>query len=195
MEWIKAIIEKYKKEDGTIDMTKAMDEINQEFPKNAVPKTVYNQTSEDLKAANKLVKDLKKDNKDVEELQNKINDYEKEVDQLKGQRLEERKTYSLKEALTKAGAKDVDYMIYKLGDVELDKEGNIIELENKVKSLKESNPSFFEVKDDTKNNDKSIEGKDTKGYEVIDNSLENGKPSDKEPKSLADAIKSQYEEK
>ena len=62
------------------------------------------QLENDLNAANKLVGDLKKTNKDAEELQQKITDYEAKVQQLETERSEERKTYALKEALTKEGA-------------------------------------------------------------------------------------------
>lgn len=193
MGWIKAILEKHIKEDGTIDMTKAMDEVNKEFPKNAVPKEIFNQKNDDLKVANKLVDDLKKDNKDVEDLQEKIDDYEKEVEGLKEERVKEKTNYTLRERLKEAGAKDVDYMIYKLGEVELDKEGNIIELDNKIKSLVEENKDHFEVKEDK--SDKDDDKNKGPGYEVIDNKLEDGDESTKEPETLADAIKSQYEEK
>jgi len=193
MDWIKAIIEKHKGAEGDFNLETAMDEIKKEFPKNAVPKEVYNQSADDLKAANKLVTDLKKSNKDAEELQTKINDYEAQVKKLEAERVDERKTFTLKEALKEAGANDVDYMIYKLGDVEVDKEGNVIELENKIKSLKESNPSHFEVNDAaTQTNDKGSDKK-TNGYQVLDNGLENGKQTETQPVSLADAIKSQYE--
>ncbi|MGX8233958.1 phage scaffolding protein [Bacillus subtilis] len=172
MEWIKNILENHRKEDGTIEVDAAMDDIKKEFPKNAVPKDVYNQTADDLKNANKLVDDLKKENKDVEGLQKKITDYEKEVEDLKAERLEIQKTHAIKEALQKEGAADVDYMLFKLGELEVDEDGNVKDLENKVKELKEANPTFFasEDKDEGDNN--------PPGYEVVDNGLENGKPSD-----------------
>lgn len=167
MEWIKTILDKHKNEDGTLDFDAAMDEINKEFPKNAVPKEVYNQKADDLNAANKLVDDLKKTNKDTEDLQNKITDYEAQVEQLEGERAAERKTYAIKERLTKEGVTDVDYIKYKLGDVEMDKDGNLVGLDNKLKDLKASNPTFFGAKDESNPN--------VPGYKVIDNKLDNGK--------------------
>lgn len=167
MEWIKAILDKHKKEDGTLDFDAAMDEINKEFPKNAVPKEVYNQKADDLNTANKLVVDLKKTNKDTEDLQNKINDYEAQVEQLENERADERKAYAIKEALQGAGASDVDYMLFKLGDLEVDKDGNVKDLDSKVKELKEANPTFFATKDDNNPN--------VPGYKVIDNKLDTGK--------------------
>lgn len=136
------------------------------------------QLESDLTTANKLVDDLKKSNKDTEDLQTKIDEYKTEMDQLKSDRAEEQKQYAVKEALTKEGVKDIDYMLYKLGEVETDKEGNIVDLDNKVKALKESNPSFFGSDDKPAN--------EPAGYQVVDNGLDEGKPSDPEATATAD---------
>lgn len=130
------------------------------------------QADNDLTAANKLVDDLKKDNKDVEDLQKKITDYEGQVEQLKAERLETQKTYSIKEALQKEGVSDVDYMLFKLGELEVDENGHVKDLDNKVKELKEANPTFFT----TDNPDDK--GDNPPGYQVLDNQLDKGKPSD-----------------
>ena len=124
------------------------------------------QLENDLNAANKLVGDLKKTNKDAEELQQKITDYEAKVQQLETERSEERKTFTIKEALTKAGVADVDYMMFKLGQLETDKDGNVIDLDNKVKSLQEANPTFFKSADPAQGQ--------PNGYKVIDNKLQGG---------------------
>lgn len=136
------------------------------------------QLESDLTTANKLVDDLKKSNKDTEDLQTKIDDYKTEMDQLKADRAEEQKQYAIKETLTKEGVKDIDYMLYKLGEVETDKEGNIVDLDNKVKALKESNPTFFGTNDKPAN--------EPAGYQVVDNGLDEGKPSDPEATATAD---------
>lgn len=130
-------------------------------------KTELEQAKGDVAAANKLVNDLKKDNANIEALQTKIKDYEGQVTKLETERAAERKSYAIKEALTKARANDIDYMMFKLGDVEVDKDGNIKDLDSKVKALKESNPSFFptsEPKDPQK----------SKGFKPIDTKLPNG---------------------
>lgn len=125
------------------------------------------QAKGDLAAANKLVGDLKKDNANVEALQTKVIAYEAQVAKLEIERATERKSYAIKEALTKAGATDIDYLMFKLGDVELDKDGNIKDLDNKVKSLKETTPTFFKA-DDPKDPPPS------KGFKPIDTKLPNG---------------------
>lgn len=170
MEWIKAILEKHKAEDGTYNLEAAMAEINTEFPKNAVPKSTFNQTNDDLKAANKLVGTLKKDNQGIETLQATIKNYETKVSNLEAERVKERTTAQLREALTAAGAVDVDYMIFKMGDVEADKEGVIKDLDSRVKQLKEGNPTQF--KDAGAPGDDK--GKGGPGYKVIDTKLPGG---------------------
>lgn len=136
------------------------------------------QLESDLTTANKLVDDLKKSNKDTEDLQTKIDEYKTQMDQLKADRAEEQKQYAIKEALNKEGVKDIDYMLYKLGEVETDKDGNIVDLDNKVKSLKESNPTFFGTDDKPAN--------EPAGYQVVDNGLDVGKPSDPTATATAD---------
>lgn len=182
MDWIKTILEKHTKEDETVDLVEANKEIDAEFPKNAVPKTDFNSKVEELKSANETLDSLKKDNKDVEALQNTIKEHETTVTQLQTDLAAERKTYALKEALTKEGVSDVDYMLFKLGEVETDKDGNIIELDNKVKSLKENNPSFFGSEDTTKmqNTDPAAPR-----YKVVDNKLDTGKQASPEADATA----------
>lgn len=181
MDWIKSILDKHTKEDGTVDVEAANKEIDAEFPKNAVPKTDFNSKVEELKTANETLTTLQKNNKDNEELQQKITDYEAKVQQLETERSEERKTYAIKEALQKEGVSDIEYMMFKLGKLEVDKDGNVVDLENKVKALKETNPTFFAS--ETKNNEPGAPG-----YQVLDNTLDNGRNTEPEPQSLAEAI-------
>ena len=168
MEWIKAILEKHTGEDGVLNLAEAQKEINAEFPKNAVPKADFNSKVEELKSANDTLNKLQKDNKDVEALQTTITDYKSQIETLEKERAEERKTYAVKEALQGAGGKDIDYLMFKLGDLELDKDGKVKDLDNKIKDLKEATPSFFESKEATP-------PADNKGYQVIDTKLDQGK--------------------
>ena len=166
MDWIKMILDKHTKEDGTVDVEAANKEIDAEFPKNAVPKTDFNSKVEELKTANETLTALQKSNKDNEELQTKISEYEAKMQQLETERAEERKTFTIKEALTKAGVADVDYMMFKLGQLETDKDGNVVDLDNKVKALQEANPTFFKSADPAPGQ--------PNGYKVIDNKLQGG---------------------
>ena len=83
MEWLRKLIEGAKKnEDGSIDIDDLMKQVNTEFPKNAVPKSTYNDVSEQLKTANSTITDLKKNNVDNEALQQTINDREATIKQM-----------------------------------------------------------------------------------------------------------------
>lgn len=168
MEWIKAILEKHKGEDGTYNMEEAMKEINQEYPKNAVPKDQYNHISGQLKTANATLTDLQEKTKDNPDIQKQLQDAQtaKEAAEKELQTLQT--NVQLKDKLRDAGAKDVDYMLFKLGDIEVIEDGTIKDLDNKLKALQESEPSHFKSKED-----ESGSGNDPgNGYKVKDNKLE-----------------------
>lgn len=145
----------------------------------------YNQSKEqlaqykaDLTDAQATITKLQKSNKDNEDLQSQITDYKQRAEQAEIERAKALKEFTIKDALRDAGAKDVDYMMFKLGDLEVDKDGNIKELENKVKSLKEASPDFF-------NADKpAVDNGD--GYKPLDTKLETGNAND-DPESSAQA--------
>ena len=181
MEWIKAILDKHIGEDGVLNLEEAQKEISTEFPKNAVPKSEFNTKIDDLKTANDTINTLQQENKDVDTLQTTINEYKDQITTLEAERAEERKTYAVKEALQSAGVSDVDYMMFKLGEVEVDEEGNIKELENKVKELQEANPTFFATEDEGDAGNDNLGG-----FQVLDNKLENGKQPDPAEAVVAD---------
>ena len=164
MDWLKELIEKHTA-DGKTDIDAVMNAIKEEFPKHAVPKDVYNEQAEKLKAANSTLDTLKKTNKDNEELQNELKTYKDKVTQLEEQAKESAKQQTIKDALTKAKATDVDYLMYKLGDVEVDEKGEIKDLENKIKDLQTNLPAFFQ----------STDPEDNSGFKSLDSAdLPNG---------------------
>lgn len=120
----------------------------------------------DLATANETLTTLRDENKDVQTLQEQIEEYESTVATLQEERAEEQKSFAIKEALTKAGAKDLDYMMFKLGDVEVDEEGNLKNLDNKLKELKENNPTFF-TESEQEGQQENAQG----GYQPFDNGL------------------------
>ena len=127
MEWLKAILEKAKIEDGKLDIDGVMSTVNSEFPKYAVPKNVFNDKVTELKTANKTIEDLKQSN-------------ESEIETLKTDALNTAKTYALKEQLSKAGVTDADYLIYKQGGIDkftFDKDGKPVGVDDILKPLRE----------------------------------------------------------
>ena len=152
MEWIIDILKKYQKEDGTIDLATAEQEIKSEFPKQAVPKTVFNEKSEQLRTANATIDELKnnskggQDNQDGqgnEELQTQLEKYKNRIAELEAQEKTNAMNYQARSALEKAGISDVEYGLYLLGTLEADEQGNVKDLDNKINDLRTSKPVFF----------------------------------------------------
>lgn len=166
MDWIKAILEKHTT-DGVVDVSAAMKEINAEFPKNAVPKEQYNNVSTQFKTSNATLKDLQEQTKDNPDIQKQLQEAQSAQVQAEKDLKKIQTDVQLKDKLREAGASDADYMLFKLGEVEVNEDGTIKDLDNKIKALKESSPSHFT----------SDEPKDPKapGYNVKDNKLDEGK--------------------
>ena len=143
MDWLKELIEKHTAE-GKTDVDAVMNALKEEFPKHAVPKDVYNEQAEKLKAANSTLDTLKKSNKDNDELQNELKTYKDKVSQLEADVKETAKKQTIKDALSSAKATDLDYLMYKLGDVELAEDGSIKDLDSKIKDLQTNHPTFFQ---------------------------------------------------
>lgn len=168
MEWMTQILAKHSKEDGTFDLEAAKKEVNQEFPKHAVPKDQYNKISSNLKEANATIQALEEKTKDNPEVQKALDAYQTKAEQLEKENNALKINSQASAALQKAGVKDVDYALFKLGTLELDKEGKVKDLENKVKDLKASIPDYFAQE----------ETEETKaGYQTIDTKLPEGKPN------------------
>lgn len=189
MEWIIDILKKYQKEDGTIDLATAEQEIKSEFPKQAVPKTVFNEKSEQLRTANATIDELKnnskggQDNQDGqgnEELQTQLEKYKNRIAELEAQEKTNAMNYQARSALEKAGISDVEYGLYLLGTLEADEQGNVKDLDNKINDLRASKPVFFKEEAQTSSN----------GYKVEDTKLDDSKEDVSEfDKAFAEAAK------
>lgn len=189
MEWIIDILKKYQKEDGTIDLATAEQEIKSEFPKQAVPKTVFNEKSEQLRTANATIDELRnnskggQDNQDSqgdEELQTQLEKYKNRIAELEAQEKTNAMNYQARSALEKAGISDVEYGLYLLGTLEADEQGNVKDLDNKINDLRTSKPVFF--KDETQPS--------SNGYKVEDTKLDDSKEAVSEfDKAFAEAAK------
>lgn len=95
----------------------------------------------------KLIDQLKAGTKDSEALQGKITTYEAQVAQLQEQLKQTQLEAAIKVALLGAKAVDVDYMTFKLkekGDLELDDQGHIKGIDDRLAGLKTQFPTQFE---------------------------------------------------
>lgn len=130
----------------------------------------------------KLIEQLKAGTKDSEKMQGQITAYETQVSELQAQLRKTQIDSAVKVALLGAKVTDIDYMAFRLnekGDLELDDQGNIKGIEDKIAGLKTQYPKFFE---------------DVKKEEIEPNPLPKPEDRETEPQSLADAIKANYEQ-
>ncbi len=91
------------------------------------------------------IKSLEESSANNEQLQKTIDDYKTKLEASEKQRAEQQKKHLIANALKESGGKDVDYLAFKLGDLELQNDGTIKDLDNLIKDLKEKMPNQFET--------------------------------------------------
>ncbi|MGM7317148.1 phage scaffolding protein [Enterococcus casseliflavus] len=192
MEWIKSILEKHRKEDGTVDLEAANKEIDQEFPKNAVPKDQYNNLSDSLKTAKDTIKSLEDKTKDNPDIQKELDTYKTKAQTLEAENNQLKIDSQVESVLRSAGTKDLDYAKFKLGSLELDKDGKVKDLDSRVKDLQKSMPDYFQDKSDDKDKDASKDK--LGGFQRIDAKPGEGHQSKNEPTSIREAMAQTMEE-
>lgn len=149
-------------------------------------KTDYDTLNTQHGESTKLIEQLKKDAKNDETLQGKITAYETQVADLQKELDETRLESAIKVALMNAKTDDVGYMAFKLkegGALELDDNGNIKGIDEKISNLKTQFPSHFDS------------GNNQGPREIDPKPLPDGEHNnDVQPKNLADALRMQYED-
>lgn len=101
----------------------------------------------------KLIEQLKSAAKGQEGLQSKITDYESTIANLQEQLKQTQMDNAIQVALLGAKAVDVDYLTFKLkekGELELDEQGHIKGIDDKLAGLKTQFPTQFESADQQK---------------------------------------------
>lgn len=158
MEWLRKLIEKHT-EDGKLDTEALMQEVNKEFPKNAVPKETYNALSETKK---KLERDLEDRDKQLEDLKGvDAEDLQKQIETLQTENKNAKKTYEkelkdlqLTNAIKLAVAGKVHDEELAAGLLDKSKlilsdDGSITGLDEQLKALKESKAFLFKETEPT----------------------------------------------
>lgn len=149
-------------------------------------KTDYDTLNTQHGESTKLIEQLKKDAKNDEALQGKITAYETQVADLQKELDETRLESAIKVALMNAKTDDVGYMAFKLkegGALELDEDGNIKGIDEKISNLKTQFPTHFDS------------GNNPGPREIDPKPLPEGDHNnDVQPKNLADALRMQYED-
>lgn len=154
---------------------------------NYVLKGNYDGKVKELDAANTLINTMKEDTKGNEDLQQKVATYEEKVTGLQKDLEAERLENALKIALLEADVKDVDYITYKIKadneELKIDDNGKIKGVEEMIKGQKTAHPEFF---------------KEASQKKVIENKLpkaDGEENKDKEPTSIAEAMRMSLQEK
>lgn len=156
MEWIKKIIEKHIGEDGKLNLTEAIKEINKQAPDNVVSKDEYNtvvdakeQLTKDVKARDKQLEDLKKAGS-VEDLKNQLEAAQEANKKAKKEYDAEIANMKFDAAIEKALEEAIhpDLMSGKIDRTKLKikEDGSVEGLEDQVKSLKETYKDMFKTK-------------------------------------------------
>ena len=147
-------------------------------------KTDFDNLTAQHSESTKLIEQLKAGTKDSEKMQGQITAYETQVTELKKQLTEATLAAEIKVALLAAKATDVDYMTFKLkekGELELDDNGKIKGIDDKIAGLKTRYPNQFETA--STDDDKDIDV----------NKLNKNKGMDQNnPTDLASAIQDYY---
>lgn len=108
---------------------------------------MYDGKETELVNANKLIAELKNGTKGDEELQGKVTAYETQVAELQAQLKATQRENAVQLAIRDAGGSDVGYLAFKLkeqGEIELDENGKIKGIDEKMTALKAQCPAFFE---------------------------------------------------
>lgn len=149
---------------------------------------LLNKKDTDLTDAQKLIEGLKESAEKGEDMATKIAEFETTI-RNQQEELKKAKTESaLKIELLSAGAKadDIDYLLFKLGNdsdfkAELDENGKLKGIDEKMKNLKTIYPNQFEAETSKR---------------IDENNLPGGKTDDtSEPTTLTGAIRNRYENK
>ncbi|MGG5372854.1 hypothetical protein [Enterococcus sp. AZ196] len=91
---------------------------------------------------------------EVQQLTQRAEQAESRVTELEGQATQRTIDDLVNAALSEAGATDLEYARFKLGEVELSEDGKTVkDLENRVKDLQESIPNYFQAVDSNKETD------------------------------------------
>ena len=129
-------------------------------------KTDHESVTKQLETANTTIADLKKANGNNEALQGKVTEYEQTIAQLQEQLKAAQIEAAAQLALRDAKVIDPDYMLFKLkekGELELDENGKIKGIDDKIAGLKTQFPTQFESNGGKKTEEKKLPGEDDNG--------------------------------
>ena len=122
--------------------------------------SAVNDLQEKLTEATEAITKASESNESIEKIQQELEDYKTKYEEVNTTLESERKLLKIKEALTAEGGQDLDYLMYKLGEVE-----DIEKLDELVSNLKESLPAHFGTEE-------AKQEQQISDYEVIGNKID-----------------------
>lgn len=111
---------------------------------------------------------------EIQQLTERAEQAESQVTDLQGQLSQIDIDNQVNTALTEAGATDLEYARFKLGQVEVNEDGTIKDLDNKIKDLQTNLPNYFDVSDDDDQDGQNPLG----GFTRVKNDLKDGEQSE-----------------
>ena len=197
MEKVQEILKKYIEGDNFENLIKELKENNIHFAGEENLDIRYSKLKSDMEEksrqyaeAQKHIEELSKGVKNSEELKAKQAEYEQKITALENENQEIKINSSLKQALLKEKAKDIDYLTYKIKNeyqknetpFEFDTNGNLKGLDEIIDTVKKQHINLFEPKTISKDVEVLNVGKGDNNAEL-------------EPKNLMEALQEKYKQK
>lgn len=197
MQKAQEIIKKYVESDNFENLMNELKENNIYFSSEDNLDIRYGKLKTDMQEKNKLyeeaqkhIENLRKGMKNSEELKLKQTEYEQRIKDLESENKEIKINSSLKQALIKEKAKDIEYLTYKIKNeyqnsktpFEFDTNGNLKGLDGIIETVRKQHIDLFEPQTTSKD------------VEVLNIGKSNNE-TESEPKSLMEALQEKYKQK
>lgn len=197
MQKAQEIIKKYVESDNFENLMNELKENNIYFSSEDNLDIRYGKLKTDMQEKNKLyeeaqkhIENLRKGMKNSEELKLKQIEYEQRIKDLESENKEIKINSSLKQALIKEKAKDIEYLTYKIKNeyqnsktpFEFDTNGNLNGLDEIIETVRKQHIDLFEPQTTSKD------------VEVLNIGKSNNE-TESEPKNLMEALQEKYKQK
>lgn len=191
------IIKKYVESDNFENLMNELKENNIYFSSEDNLDIRYGKLKTDMQEKNKLyeeaqkhIENLRKGMKNSEELKLKQTEYEQRIKDLEAENKEIKINSSLKQALIKEKAKDIEYLTYKIKNeyqngkipFEFDTNGNLKGLDEIIETVRKQHTDLFEPQTTSKD------------VEVLNIGKSNNETKS-EPRNLMEALQEKYKQK
>lgn len=197
MQKAQEIIKKYVESDNFENLMNELKENNIYFSSEDNLDIRYGKLKTDMQEKSKLyeeaqkhIENLRKGMKNSEELKLKQTEYEQRIKDLEAENKEIKINSSLKQALIKEKAKDIEYLTYKIKNeyqnsktpFEFDTNGNLKGLDEIIETVRKQHIDLFEPQTTSKD------------VEVLNIGKSNNE-TESEPKNLMEALQEKYKQK